>query len=168
MPVTVSRAAFYALAGAVFLIDQATKTWLRMSLPVNATVPLLPDVFHLTHTQNTGAAFSLFPGATPFLAATAVVVIAALIVAQWRAGTRLPLTLALALALPLGGALGNLVDRLRQGYVTDLFDFRLIDFPVFNVADAAITVGITLLAWRTLTAREEPKGAQSAEDASAA
>lgn len=152
--------AFYTLALAVFALDQATKAWLRAALPLHETVPLVPGVFHLTHTRNTGAAFSLFEGAVPVLILTALLVIAGLIVAQRRAGPRMPALFGLALALPLGGAWGNLLDRVRFGYVTDLFDFRLINFPVFNVADAAITVGITLLAWRTLTARDEASPSQ--------
>ena len=61
----------------------------------------------------------------------------------------------------LGGAVGNLIDRAFQGYVTDLFDFRLIHFPVFNVADSAISVGVALLAWYTLTTPEEkPRSAE--------
>ena len=149
--------AFYAVVFLIVLLDQAMKAWLRATLPLHESVPLLPDVFHITHTRNTGAAFSLFPGATPLLAVTAIAVIVALVWAERRAGARLSVSQGLALALPLGGALGNLLDRLRLGYVTDMFDFRLIHFPVFNVADAAITVGIMLLAWRTLVARDEPK-----------
>jgi signal peptidase II len=165
------RNAFYAVALFILVLDQVTKAWLRASLPLHESVPLLPGIFHITHTQNTGAAFSLFQGATPLLAATAIIVIAVLVAAQRRAGTQLPLSLALSLALPLGGALGNLMDRLRLGYVTDMFDFRLINFPVFNVADSAITVGIALLAWRTLTVHNDTQtqaevtGAPAAEDA---
>lgn len=164
-----SRTAFYLVALAVFVLDQATKAWLRSALALGDSVPVLPGVFHILHTRNTGAAFSLFQGATPLLVATAIIVIAGLVVAQRRAGEQLPPLLGFALALPLGGAFGNLADRLRQGYVTDMFDFRLINFPVFNVADSAITIGIVLLAWRTLTAGEEPKtAAPAAEDAPAA
>ena len=155
------RAAFYLVALGVLLLDQATKAWLRAALALHDTVPVWPGVFHITHTRNTGAAFSLLQGATPLLIGTALLVIAGLVVARHRAGHRLPPLFGLALALPLGGALGNLLDRLRHGYVTDLLDFRLINFPVFNVADSAITIGIVLLAWHTLTAREEPKTAET-------
>ena len=168
-----SRTALYVLALLILLADQATKAWLRATVAFGESIPLFPGVFHITHARNTGAAFSLLEGATPLLAMAAVLVIAAIVYTARRAGTRLPLSLALALALPLGGALGNLWDRLRLGYVTDLFDFRLINFPVFNVADSAITVGIGLLVWRTLTVRDEEaerarSGAPPAEDATAA
>ncbi len=147
----IPAAAFYAVAGGAFALDQAVKAWLRATVPVGGMVPVLPHVFQLTHTQNRGMAFSLLEGATGLLAVAALVVIAAIVYAQRRIGSRLPALLGVALALPLGGALGNLLDRVRLGYVTDLFDLTLINFPVFNVADAAITVGIGLLAWRTLT-----------------
>ena len=174
-----SRTALYALALLILLADQATKAWLRATVALGESIQLLPGVFHITHARNTGAAFSLLEGATPLLAMAAVLVIAAIVYTARRVGTRLPLSLGLALGLPLGGALGNLWDRLRLGYVTDLFDFRLINFPVFNVADSAITVGIGLLIWRTLAVRDEeaeprtPPVAQAAaaaaaEDATAA
>jgi signal peptidase II len=133
--------------------------WVRAALPVGESIRLWPGVFHLTHTQNPGMAFSLLQGQTALLSVAALVVAAVIIGVQVKAGGRLPLLLGIALSLPLGGAIGNLIDRVRQGYVTDLFDFTLIHFPVFNVADAAITVGMGLLAWRTLTEKpptEEP------------
>jgi signal peptidase II len=148
------RNAFYALALLILAVDQATKAWLRARLPVGDSVPLLPGVFHITHTRNTGMAFSLLEGATPVLVGAALVVVAAIVRTQIKAGPRLPPGLGLGLALALGGALGNLVDRLRLGYVTDMFDLTLIRFPVFNVADSAITVGIAVLAWAMLTAPE--------------
>jgi len=157
--------AFYALAGGAFALDQAVKAWLRATVPVGGAVAVLPRVFQLTHTQNRGMAFSLLEGATGVLAVAALLVIAAIIYAQIRIGPRLPAVLGVALALPLGGALGNLLDRVRLGYVTDLFDFSLINFPVFNVADAAITVGIALLAWRVLTTPTPPDDFPTAPDA---
>lgn len=155
------RYAFYGLALLILVADQATKAWLRAALPVNESLPLWPGVFHITHTRNIGAAFSLFEGATPVLIAAAVVVIAAIVYAQRRVGPWLPLSLGLSLALPLGGALGNLIDRLRLGYVTDLFHFKLINFPVFNIADSAITLGIVILAWRTLFVPETQEAGTS-------
>lgn len=127
---------------------------MRHALPLEQSLPLWPGVFQITYTQNRGMAFSLLEGATSLLVVAALVVIAVIVVAQKRAGARMPLVYGLALALPLGGALGNLIDRVYFKYVTDLFDFRLINFPVFNVADSAITIGIALLVWRTLTAHE--------------
>jgi signal peptidase II len=145
---------FYLLALLIVLVDQIVKAWVRHSLALGETVALWPGVFHLTYTQNRGMAFSLLEGATPLLALAALLVSGVIVGAQRRAGNRMPLLYGLALSLPLGGAVGNLIDRVWLRYVTDLFDFRLINFPVFNVADSAITIGIALLAWRTLTAKE--------------
>ncbi|MES2465644.1 MAG: signal peptidase II [Armatimonadota bacterium] len=146
--------AFYLIVVLIVVVDQAVKAWVRHTLALGETIALWPGVFHLTYTQNRGMAFSLLEGATPLLAGAALLVSGVIIAAQRRAGSRMPLVYGLALSLPLGGAIGNLIDRVWLRYVTDLFDFRLINFPVFNVADSAITIGIALLAWRTLTAKE--------------
>jgi signal peptidase II len=149
-----SRGGFYAVALVVVVLDQIVKAWVRRALPDETTLPLWRGVFQITHTQNTGMAFSLLEGAIPLLALAALFVIGVIVVAQARAGARMPWLYGAALALPLGGAVGNLIDRLWRHSVTDMFDFRLINFPVFNVADAAISVGVALLAYRTLTAKE--------------
>jgi signal peptidase II len=146
---------FYLLALLVVVVDQVVKAWVRHTLTLGDTIALWPGVFHITYTQNRGMAFSLLEGAIPLLAAAALLVSGVIIGAQRRAGNRMPLLYGLALSLPLGGAIGNLIDRVWMRFVTDLFDFRLINFPVFNVADSAITIGIALLAWRTLTAKEQ-------------
>jgi len=152
----------------VAALDQAVKAWTREALAVGESIPLWPGVFHITHTQNRGMAFSLLEGQTPVLVLAAVVVTGLIVAAQRRLGARLPALLGWALALALGGAVGNLIDRIRLGYVTDLFDARIIHFPVFNVADTAITFGIALLAWRTLTAPAGPEDPPLARPAAAA
>lgn len=162
------RNVFYGLSLFTLILDQAVKAWVRAGLPVGGSIALWPGVFHLTHTRNTGMAFSLLEGKTAALVIAALVVIAGIVYAQRRVGEKIPPLLAWSLALPLGGAAGNLLDRLRFGYVTDLFDFRLINFPVFNVADSAITIGIFLLAWRTLTLRDDEVAERDTSSASAA
>lgn len=152
---TIGRAAFYAVALLVVVLDQVVKALVRARIPDNGTIPLWPGVFHLTHTRNPGMAFSLLEGATPLLVTAALFVMAVIVWVQWRHGKVMPALLGIAFALPLGGAAGNLIDRVLFGKVTDLFDFVLIHFPVFNVADAAITVGVGLLAYRTSTQKEE-------------
>ena len=148
-------AAFYGIAALIVVADQVVKAWVRGTLPLYASFPLWRDVFYITHTQNRGMAFSLLEGKVGLLAVAALIVAAVIIIVERRMGSKMPLLLGLSLALPLGGAVGNLIDRVFQGYVTDLFDFRLIHFPVFNVADSAISVGVVLLAWYTLTTPEE-------------
>jgi signal peptidase II len=144
----------------IILLDQLTKRFIEGWLPLYtswAPFPQWADLFQLTHTTNTGAAFGLFPSGGPIFAVVAVVVAIAIIFYnhQLPAGN---LTLRTALGLQLGGAMGNLIDRARQGQVTDFFDTGAL--PIFNIADAAIVVGVILLAllmlWETVEARREP------------
>ncbi|GAB4452151.1 MAG: hypothetical protein OHK0029_02620 [Armatimonadaceae bacterium] len=151
-----SSLAFYLIVLVIVGLDQAFKEWVIRTIPVGGSIPLLSGVFHLTHTQNRGMAFSLLEGKVGFLAVAAIVVALIIVGTQIRLRNRLPVLLGLALSLPLGGAIGNLIDRVRLGYVTDMLDFRLINFPVFNIADSAITVGVILLGWYTLTMPDEP------------
>lgn len=148
---TVPAAVLYGLAIVVAALDQWVKAWASAKLRLVETIPVIPNIFHFTYTENRGMAFSLLEGQTAFLIAAAVVVIGGIVWAQTRIGSRLPALLAVSLALALGGAIGNLADRARLGYVVDLFDARFINFPIFNVADTAITFGIVLLAWRVAT-----------------
>lgn len=151
---------FLGTAAAVFLLDQATKAWVVSSFALYESVPVIPGLFHLTYVRNPGAAFGLFAGQAAafrvpfFLAVTAV----ALVVIAWVA-RRLPpgRPWALgALALVFGGATGNLVDRVRWGEVVDFLDvfWRTHHWPAFNVADAAITVGVTVLILEELFAKK--------------
>jgi signal peptidase II len=147
---TVPAALLYAIAVLVAVLDQVVKVWAYNNLrPLgHAGIPLIAEVFHLTYTENKGMAFSLLQGQRVFLIAAAVLVMSGIVWAQRRIGSRVPALLATSLGLALGGALGNGIDRALRGFVVDLFDARFINFPIFNVADTAITVGIVLLAWR--------------------
>ncbi|MGI6129386.1 MAG: signal peptidase II [bacterium] len=129
-------------AGIIVAIDQFTKALVRQSLLPGQSLPIWPGVFHLTYVQNPGAAFGLLKNQTGLF----VVVAAVVVVAVMFYASRLQPHMALvrwAMALVLGGALGNLIDRLRFGYVVDFLDFRI--WPVFNVADMAIVTGVGLL-----------------------
>ncbi|MFM7322735.1 MAG: signal peptidase II [Armatimonadota bacterium] len=145
---------FYGIALAVAVVDQLVKARVLASLPEGdfASIPLWPGVFHLTHVHNRGAAFSMLEGRLTVIVLAGLLIAAAIVATERRAKGRLPRFLGVALALPLGGALGNLIDRVRFGYVVDFLDFRLIHFPIFNVADSAITIGIGLLLVRSLFA----------------
>lgn len=148
----------FIVAGLVITIDHLTKLLVEAWLPLNTTwapFPALGDYFRLTHTSNTGAAFGLFPGGSPVFAAVAVGVALFILVYNYRleAGHTL---LRVALGLQLGGAMGNLIDRLRLGHVTDFFDFG--PWPVFNVADLAVVTGVVLLGFLMFREqREEQK-----------
>jgi signal peptidase II len=142
------RFGFWLIAGAVILVDQVTKFIVEAKLPLNGVpVPVIPGLLSFTHVQNSGVAFGQLSGAGAILIVAALVAAAAII--RYRAklleehGTLHP-TLMVGLALPLGGAIGNMVDRIRLGRVVDFLDV-VTDFPVFNIADSAITVGAGLL-----------------------
>ncbi len=138
------------LAGLVVLLDQLTKLLVENRLPLYqmwAPIPAIQELFRITHVPNTGMAFGLFPSGSSFFLIVAVVVAAAIIYYNFT----LPkgqFALRLALGLQLGGALGNFVDRLRIGHVTDFLDFG--PWPVFNVADMAIVSGAVVLGWLVL------------------
>jgi signal peptidase II len=158
---TVAAAWLYIIAVVVAAVDQAVKIWAMANLrPLGQDgIAVIQNVFHLTYTQNKGMAFSLLQGQRVFLICAALLVMGGIIWAQRRIGSRVPALLAYSLGLALGGALGNGIDRARLGFVVDLFDARIINFPIFNVADAAITIGIVLLAVRvalTPTTEEAP------------
>jgi len=141
----------WLLIGGVIALDQVTKQLVVMRLALHESVTVIPGLLDFTHVRNTGAAFGLlntvdFPGKT--LVISVVALAALLVMAAYAA--RLPVHQRLArlgLALVLGGAAGNLIDRLRQGYVVDYVDayWRGWHFWAFNVADAAITVGVALV-----------------------
>jgi signal peptidase II len=144
----------YALAGLVFLVDQAVKYWVVaiLRLEERVTVPVLP-VFSLTWVENRGVSMGLLPadgelGRWLLVALTGVI---AAVVAVWIRREERALE-QVALALVLGGAIGNIVDRVRLGYVIDFLHLHVghWSFYVFNVADAAITIGVVLLLWRSL------------------
>lgn len=134
------------LAIITLLVDQLTKWLIVNNLEVNQSIfpiPPLSGIFAITYVTNSGVAFGLFKEAGTFFIFLAVIVIALILYSLRKlpADQRLA---RIALGLALGGAIGNLIDRLRLGYVIDFIDFRF--WPVLNVADGAIVVGVTLLA----------------------
>jgi signal peptidase II len=135
----------------VFIGDQVTKSLVEKSIAEYTVVPVLPGFFNLTHTKNTGVAFGIFSGSpAPWKTALLIVVSAALIVAVvsfiWRS-RQFHWEASVGLALVLGGAFSNLVDRVRAGQVVDFLDFywRSYHWPSFNLADSAIVVGAVFL-----------------------
>ena len=152
---SLSRAACAAIAVLIFLGDQATKTMVENSIPEYAVIPIFPS-FNLTHIKNTGAAFGLFSDpATPWKTALLISVSAALLVAVvgtvWRS-RRLHWEMSVGLALIMGGALSNLLDRIRLGRVVDFLDVYYSNYhwPAFNLADSAIVVGACFLILQVL------------------
>jgi signal peptidase II len=135
---------FWVAAVVVVAVDALSKQWIVNSLALGGTIPLWQGVFHLTHVRNTGAAFSLFVGGSEWLKWISLMVSIGLVIyvlvspqisalEQWGYG------------FILGGAIGNGLDRFLTGHVVDFFDFRLIHFAVFNLADVSINLGIACL-----------------------
>jgi len=142
------------VAALVLVLDQFSKAWVLRNIPPNeawAPIPALANIFVFRHVTNTGAAFGLFRNGGTVLLAIAVVVVVAIIVYTRYLSTERWLVL-VSLGLQLGGALGNLTDRLRFGHVVDFLDFPY--WPTFNVADSSIVVGVALLALLVLTEEE--------------
>ena len=126
------------------VVDQAVKFWVRANIPLGESIPFLPHIMDLTYTQNTGAAFSILREHTwllTLLSAVLVVIVALLVAKRFIAG-RLGLV---AATLVLAGGIGNLIDRVALGYVTDMFQTTFMDFAIFNVADSCLTIGVVLL-----------------------
>ena len=151
----------FAIALLVIALDQYTKALVRKYLPVNTSwnpIAWLDRIVTLTHVHNTGAAFGLFPQGSYVFMGIALIAIAAIVVyhRQLSEGSRV---LQFALGLQLGGATGNLIDRLVRGYVTDFIDCRW--WPVFNVSDSSLVVGSILLAFFVLFLDRSPDDVKS-------
>lgn len=120
--------------------DQLVKYLVRVHVPLYTSLPLIPRIVELTYVRNTGAAFSIFSRHTWMLALISAVVSVLIILAMAKRTVRHPFGL-ISLSLVLAGAVGNLIDRMFFGYVTDMFNFMFIHFAVFNVADVCVVVG---------------------------
>ena len=146
----------YAVAGGVLLLDRVSKAWVEHTLAGRPPIRVIPGLLSLTYTTNSGGAFGLGRSAPWLFAGATIVVMAVIAVFSFR-----PMrpTVAVALGLILGGALGNLADRALNGPgfggpVTDFIDFQV--WPIFNLADSAIVIGALLLAFASLGGSDEP------------
>lgn len=137
----------FVLPLAVVILDQFSKYIVVENMALGESIPIIEEVFHLTYILNPGAAFGMFAHNRLFFIAIAVIVIGIIIWAR-REILASPWEVKAGCGLFLGGAIGNLIDRARQGLVIDFFDFRI--WPVFNIADIAICIGVGLLIWNLL------------------
>lgn len=140
------RALYYGLfAAGIVAADQITKLLTLAHIPLHSQVEAVPGLFHLTYVRNYGAAFSSMQGMRWLFVAVFVLLTAALL---WEYFKRpMPFTTfeRWCIAAVYGGGLGNIIDRVRLGYVVDMIEVEFIDFPVFNVADCFITCGCIAL-----------------------
>lgn len=147
---------YFILAALLVVVDQVVKFLVRANIPLYTRLDFIPG-FDLTYIQNTGAAFSILSSHTWILTALSGVV--SVILAVILAKNYFPEKLAkFSLALLLGGAIGNFIDRALLGFVTDMFATTFMNFPVFNVADMGVVVGGFLLCFYVLlTMKDEGK-----------
>ena len=149
---TLPRARMGWFAGAAITalaLDQTSKIWVRSHLAPGETKPLFPGWIHAEHVQNHGAAWGVLSG-QKWLLILFTVAVTALVISSAREVSRRGKLAAIGFGFILGGALGNLIDRVMFGYVTDFFDLDtpvawLRTFPVFNVADSALTCGVVFM-----------------------
>lgn len=136
---------FLGLAAVILVVDQLTKAWLVSTVAPGEALHVVGDWLRLVHGRNDGGLFGLFGGSAELFAIASMAVIAFIVVYHARA--RPSLLLSVALGLLLGGAIGNLVDRIRLGYVVDFVDAGIgtLRFYTFNAADSAISASILLL-----------------------
>jgi signal peptidase II len=155
----VERAApLLLLAASVFALDQVTKAVIRRSLAEGEYWSIGTDLIRISHYENSGAAFGILQGAGPLFVASTLVAIVVISFTIFRSN-EYPRWFTLALALVLGGATGNLADRLARGSVTDFIDPT--HYPAFNIADSAIVIGVSTLLILTFFERDEPDSAVS-------
>jgi signal peptidase II len=148
----------FLIVSIILSLDQLTKFVVTKNLLYNQSIPVIKGVFHITLIHNRGAAFGILKNQVPLFIFASILAIALIYLELknnkpphknlWRGGKHRQYY-SVSLSLILAGAMGNLVDRLFLGYVIDFLDFRI--WPVFNVADSAITIGAILLGWSILT-----------------
>lgn len=146
--------AWYALAGALILLDQVVKGLVRGTMALGESRPFIPHFIELYHVENTGGAFSIFENFTWVLALLSAVVTVVLVLALWKGALADSPWPRLCVTLVLAGAAGNLIDRVSVGKVTDMFNFTFMRFGVFNVADICVVCGILGYAVWLLCARK--------------
>lgn len=144
----------------ITVLDQFIKFIAVNNLIEVGTIPVIENVFHFTYCENTGAGFGFMSNYTHLLTILTFIIVAAALAYVFvkRPNDKM---LNVAMTFMLGGAIGNLIDRVRLGYVVDFLDFRLINFPIFNIADCFITVGAIVLAVYVIffsEKKEQPDG----------
>lgn len=148
------RAAFGLTALTVLVVDRSSKEWIASLLSTGSPIELLGSSVRLIRSENRGGLFGLFQGSAPLLALLSIGVILLLIFLHEREGGSRPSLMTLTTGLLVGGAIGNLFDRLANGFVFDFIDLGVgsVRFWTFNVADMAISLGILLLLVQSLYA----------------
>ncbi len=133
--------------------DQLAKFYVQTHMTLGASIPVITGLFHITYILNPGAAFGILENQRMFFILVAGIIVLAAICFHARLQKE-PLLLRCGVGLLLGGAVGNLIDRMQTGFVVDFFDFRV--WPIFNIADIAICTGVAMVLWHVfLQAKDE-------------
>lgn len=132
---------FYIFIMVLITLDQAIKFLVNNSLSYGQSIPVIKNIFHFTYVRNSGAGFGILQGHRELLIIVSIIIISILLIYRYK--TANDRFLDIAMALIIGGAIGNLIDRIRYSYVIDYLDFRI--WPVFNLADSAVVVGVGIL-----------------------
>lgn len=135
---------YYIIAFIIIIIDQFTKYLTISSISLGEIIKVLPGILSFTYIQNTGAAWSILQGQMIFFYIVTIIVVCLLVYFLHNDAKGSPL-LSTAIAFMIGGALGNFIDRLFHQFVIDMIRLEFISFPIFNVADMALTIGVTLM-----------------------
>lgn len=146
------RLNFLGVVVGIYLLDQISKFIVQKEMIIGQSIPLIENIFHLTYILNPGAAFGMLAHRTEIFVIVSLAAIG-LVIAFYRKILSQPFWIQLALALQLSGALGNLTDRLRTGYVVDFLDLRV--WPIFNIADMAIVCGVAIFLWEIVFTPEK-------------
>ncbi|MBL7151520.1 MAG: signal peptidase II [Candidatus Omnitrophica bacterium] len=136
----------------ILSLDQLTKHVLNINFAPGESLPVIKNIFYLTLVHNRGGAFGILKNQTHLFILTSVFAIVLICYSLKEHGRQKISVYVLSLAFILAGAIGNLIDRVFFGYVIDFLDFRI--WPVFNLADSAITIGAVMLGWAILTSKE--------------
>lgn len=151
---------YAVIIAAAIIADQLTKWWVcgtLLNYEIGNTIPILQDWLHLTYHTNTGGAWSFLQEHPEIITVVSIVLAIALTIALIVMRKTLIKPMKIALALIIGGAIGNIIDRAVVGFVHDFIDFRIINFPVFNVADICVVCGAALLALMVLMEERKAK-----------
>jgi signal peptidase II len=161
------RLIYFLSAFTVAVMDQSTKIMVQREVPLHSYITIVPGFFSISHVLNRGAAFSMLADvkseyAPMGLIAFSLIILTLIVIFLWRIATTITL-MGIALSFILGGALGNLTDRIMQGSVTDFlaFDFGTYHWPDFNLADSFIVIGSCLLVLDVILSKPKPQDSEA-------
>lgn len=133
---------YWIMSGALIVVDQWVKWWITSNLALGETQSIIPGVLSLNHIRNTGAAWSMLEGKMWFFTVVTIVAVVAIVYLMIKNRQTASRWFMTGLALILAGAIGNFIDRVRLGYVVDMFQIDFMNFPIFNVADISLVCGV--------------------------